>query len=819
MAQLLKNFEHWMQSSVSTVPLGSVTFSDNEQNAIRIGLSTLSVAWGLATIALSTSASPRTVVPSLVAAAYLIASLFLHHAWRNLYSLTPLPMHKIFVLRVVCLIADVMAISLFVAHSGGAAIPLMPVYLSAIIGYGMRFGRTYTFLCLCVSEVTFVGAAFNNEWLIANPVIIGSQCITMAILPFYVIGLLQRYSVVLEAHVHSLGETKEYLSLVSHEIRAPLQGIVSIVEGASASLSGKTVSVAAPSLIASLDGIRSCAERVLDVANRVSAQRSRAIGTPLRSTTTRFSPVFDTARCIGICTAAAADSRALVTWRVENSMPPVIPIESSLVHDILINLLDNAHKAAPAGRINVSVRIDGQGDSPNLVISVSDSGSSPAPDSILPSVGISTCAELRPNRGLGLTIVRADLRELSGRLEFSARPHGGSDAIVSIPLRAEVPPFSAENGITLLHLFSSTPLPPERLKKLVELGLFPLVSRVTGIPSANYTSLHVPLIAAYCNEPPESLLHVNRISAYSNGAARPIIGIHEGNLSIGDNLQFNYILDLSSASVANQALALGSFRRLKTRKSPRQNFKPVKILLCEDSSVVAAALQSSLLEGGYHCDLAATEVHALQRLESESYDLVITDRFLGEVDILESHLSRELAVSDQISILLTAESCSYLSNSHSLEGFFQVLIKPVTAMDLLANISRALESRGLQVPQVDQSTFTQGINSSFETRNSNEQEASQFVVNNELALSFKTESLVDLAVCLNHISFGQRRLAKLSIHRLIGALQFLGAKSAEESAQKIGESLMDLNGTHTDSIESFAELAEQIFDLFERHTR
>lgn len=815
MAQLLRKFEHWMQSSVSTVPLGSVTFSDKEQNSIRIGLSTLSVAWALTNVALGTSVFPHTLVPALVATAYLLGSFCLHYAWRNLYSLVPLPMHRIFVLRVVCLTADVSAISLFVAHSGAASIPLMPVYLSAIIGYGMRFGRTYTFLCLCVSEITFLSAALNNEWLLSNAVVVGSQCITMAVLPFYVIGLLQRYSVVLEAHVHSLGETKDYLSLVSHEIRAPLQGIVSIVEDVSSSISSNRVSADATSLIPSLQGIRSCAERVLDIANRVSAQQARAIGTLPKRTCTLFSPVFDTSRSIAICAAAATGSSASLTWRVESDVPATLPIEASLAHDILINLLDNAYKASPNGQIDVAVSIDRRGDNSNLVISVSDSGHSSPCESPRPAPTPTINSNMRPSRGLGLTIVRADLRSVSGQLEFSLQPNGGSRSVVSIPIRDSAPASASARGVSLLLLFSSISLSSERIKNLVEVGIFPLVCRVSRMMSVNGTLVDLPLVAAYCDESPDTLFDLRRIAGNSSGTTRPFIGIQERLSATREALHFNYVLDFSSNSIANQARALSPFRRQTAQNSLSSSVDRLSILLCEDSSIVAAALRSSFLQSGHRCDIATTESQALQSLRRSSYDLVITDRFLGEVDIFDSFLSRELAASQQLSILLTADASSTASRSLGSSHFFRILVKPVTAKELLSHVSVAVKTYGPQESVDGEDNQTQSSNGHRASEPSIRHEPLDFLSNENLAAALKVEALVDLALCLNHLSFGQRKLAKLSLHRLIGALQYLGATSAEDSARRIGEDLIDSDSTSPGAIEPFADMAEQIAGLFE----
>ncbi|MBX9608202.1 MAG: response regulator [Gammaproteobacteria bacterium] len=552
------------------------------------------------------------------------------------------------------------------------------------------------------------------------------------------------------------------------------------------------------------------------MANRVSAQQARAIGTLPKRASTLFSPVFDTSRCIAICAAAATGSRASLTWRVDSDVPAALPIEASLAHDILINLLDNAYKASPNGRIDVSISIDGRGGNSNLVISVSDSGHSSPCELSRPQPTPITNSDMRPSRGLGLTIVRADLRSISGQLEFSFQPNGGSRSVVSIPIRDSAPASVSDRGVSLVRLFSSKPLSPERIKKLVEIGVFPLICRVSRMPSVNGTLVDLPLVAAYCDESPDTLVHLRSIARHSSGTPRPFVGIQERLSATREPSHFNYILDFSSDSVANQAHALSPFRRHKALNSTSGSVDRLSILLCEDSSIVAAALRSSLLQCGHRCDLATTETEALQSLRSSSYDLVITDRFLGEVDVCDSFLLRELAANQQLSILLTADASSTTSRALGSEDFFRVLIKPVTAKELLRYVSDAVKRNRTLESVGGEGSQTQSSNGHRATEPSDGHEPLDFLSNKNLATALKVEALVDLALCLNHLSFGQRKLAKLSLHRLIGALQYLGATSAEDSARSIGENLIDSDNTSPDEIEPFADMAEQIAGLFEK---
>jgi len=147
-------------------------------------------------------------------------------------------------------------------------------------------------------------------------------------------------------------------------------------------------------------------------------------------------------------------------------------------------------------------------------------------------------------------------------------------------------------------------------------------------------------------------------------------------------------------------------------------------------------------------------------------------------------------------------------------AFFRVLIKPVASKELLTNVALALGSRGLKHSISQPGSRVQKEENQEWQVHSLLGDSGAFLQNDSLAKTFKSETFLDLALCLNHFSFNEVRLAKLSLHRLIGSLQYLGAASAEESARAIFEYIAESGDASLDIVDSFAKLAEQISDVF-----
>jgi K+-sensing histidine kinase KdpD len=102
---------------------------------------------------------------------------------------------------------------------------------------------------------------------------------------------------------------------------------------------------------------------------------------------------------------------------------PDVQVDPALGLEVLVNLVENAHRASPRGEAIEMAATNG--DPGRVRIDVMDRGKGMSEEH-------AADGDL-PRRGLGLEIVRSFLAASGGRLEFLAREGGGTIARVELP--------------------------------------------------------------------------------------------------------------------------------------------------------------------------------------------------------------------------------------------------------------------------------------------------------------------------------------------------------------------------------------------------
>lgn len=139
--------------------------------------------------------------------------------------------------------------------------------------------------------------------------------------------------------------------------------------------------------------------------------------------------------------AARESLAAVLTGRqVVTQVPPDCPdllVDPSLVLEILVNLLENAVRAAPPSQPVELVALPGRGE---VALEVRDRG--PGLAGSAPWAVDALREASMPQGGLGLAIARGLAEANHGRLEFAERAGGGTIARVILPA-AEEPPYES----------------------------------------------------------------------------------------------------------------------------------------------------------------------------------------------------------------------------------------------------------------------------------------------------------------------------------------------------------------------------------------
>ncbi len=121
-----------------------------------------------------------------------------------------------------------------------------------------------------------------------------------------------------------------------------------------------------------------------------------------------------------------------------------------------------------------------------------------------------------------------------------------------------------------------------------------------------------------------------------------------------------------------------------------------RVLVIDDDPVVLNVIADILKANGYEALTAPDGESGIKELESNSYDLVITDLMMTDVGGMEV-LEHVLANSPEtICIILTGYGTIKSSVKAIKKGAFDYITKPVTAPRLLVSVEKALKFRSLE---------------------------------------------------------------------------------------------------------------------------
>ncbi len=122
---------------------------------------------------------------------------------------------------------------------------------------------------------------------------------------------------------------------------------------------------------------------------------------------------------------------------------------------------------------------------------------------------------------------------------------------------------------------------------------------------------------------------------------------------------------------------------------------PERILVVDDDRIVLMGLEGVLKHDGFNVSIASTAKEAMKLLESESFDLLLTDLVLqdeGGINILKK--SKDISP-DTVVIMITGFASVKSAIEALQQGAFDYIIKPCEDEELLIRVRRGLERRRL----------------------------------------------------------------------------------------------------------------------------
>lgn len=442
----------------------------------------------------------------------------------------------------------------------------------------------------------------------------------------------------------------QFLAAMSHEIRTPMNGIIGMAE----LLQGTPLDARQKHLA---DTIQRSADALLNIINDIlDFSKIEAGRLQLEQVEMDLREVVETTAEL---LAEKAHRKGL---ELNTRIPPDFPVhllgDPGRLQQILTNLLSNAVKFTDSGMILVALKcLEEDERSVRFALEVKDTGIGMSEEEQVRIFEHFTQADASTTRkyggtGLGLTITRQLVELMGGSIEVESQPGEGS--LFRITLTLERQPGVGEDlprqfaGWKVL-VVDDNPWVREGLEQ--QLSAWGMqVSVMPGLEEG----LHLVQVEA-SREEPFDLLLLEQAQLPSPGSAtgqalQRIIGQAQGTALLSliglepvDRGGW-YDLCLVSKPVVQKALrkclvelaSVQGYRNSTTTAFTSAPRLGLKVLVVEDNLVNQEVTQSSLEVLGCEVGLAANGEEALERLDEESWDLVLMDCEMPVMDGYEA---------------------------------------------------------------------------------------------------------------------------------------------------------------------------------------
>lgn len=122
----------------------------------------------------------------------------------------------------------------------------------------------------------------------------------------------------------------------------------------------------------------------------------------------------------------------------------------------------------------------------------------------------------------------------------------------------------------------------------------------------------------------------------------------------------------------------------------------LRLLIVDNEAAHARAMTESLEKIGYNCEVATRGPDAAKMIERETYDIIITDMVMNEVDGMQILALARQRLPDCEVVMVTGHASVPLAVEAMQKGAFNFLEKPITPARLRAIVEKAAEAVSLR---------------------------------------------------------------------------------------------------------------------------
>lgn len=269
----------------------------------------------------------------------------------------------------------------------------------------------------------------------------------LAILTLLMLRKNQKYQtdilIARQQALHRAEEKSRFLSYMSHEFRTPLSSVIGFAEQIEQTQLNQEQKDYLSGLMSSSEMLLTTVNDILDLS-KLEAGRMSFLSNPFRPN--------DSIRQVMKSFKKMANDKSIeLTHKHEGKVLTLLGDEIRL-KQALNNLVSNAIKYTPKGRVDIVSRITENNGEVSLKVEVTDTGIGIAPDKIgkifdeYSRVHDETPEKWVIGTGLGLAVTKKLINQMGGEISVSSKPGYGSVFAISIPFPVvNIQPFSAQN--------------------------------------------------------------------------------------------------------------------------------------------------------------------------------------------------------------------------------------------------------------------------------------------------------------------------------------------------------------------------------------
>lgn len=747
--------------------------------------------------------------------------------------------------RIIGMLADLGTTTAAMSISGEAASPLFLIYLWTTFGNGFRYGKDYLYLSMCLSLLGYSFVLIVSPYWGEHLYLGGGLMLTLSVLPIYIAALLKRIQAATEDAQKANLAKSQFLANMSHEIRTPLNGVLGMSDMLSSTKLSSEQKEYANTIQSSAKMLLALIENILDFS-KIEAGK-----TEIENVDFDLHEVIQS--IVSILFPQAEKKGVSCKLHIAADVPFNLKGDSIHLTQVLINLLGNATKFTEKGTIELNIYSLNSGNNQvRLRFEVIDTGigmTEKEQESIFEHFAQADQSISRRfgGTGLGTTISKKLIELMGGNIGLNSEPDVGSkfwfeldyyfysrgdaaDTAIEIEPPDEGDPIVSNEAAVLL-IGTSGDHRSSLVKHLESWGFewdhvenvddaFILLQiaieenkpyDVALIDHKNLGSEEnaEALAAKISADPLTKETNLILLSHKELDQKRQLALLSSGYFCIlRAPVEKRFLFNaLHATSVAHQKDS--KVTRLVNFKSGEEATEKPRILIGEDNATNQKVIRTILEYAGYSVDIFENGNEILDAVEDKSYDLVILDMHMPEINGIETAKALRFIQTGKDRrpiIMLTADATEEALKACQEAEVDVFLTKPVESEKLLAAIAK-LSARQLTFKDFNSAESSQTLNQETLDKLSSLSRTRDFMP--ELITGFIAETKQLAENMSNEIEQGNYIEIEELAHAIKGSAQNVGAVSLGLRATALIEQ------SQSREMSNLAELFEELEQEFE----